>query len=111
MGLQRTDGRPHCEDRQVQLNNLTKEDYMLNGRLPWRIEGDTPVHPVSCSDTPRFGYNLVADPAEIVDAVVKHIIWHKMPLPSQQYPMPGAIERVLVDTDVDYAIKKTPQHS
>ena len=81
------------------------------GRFPARLVGPNQVQGEACSDAPRYPYMVVADPVQIVSAKLLHVIWHKVPLPDSTHPMPGAIDRVLIDDEGDFASGKTPHYA
>ena len=82
------------------------------GRFLAKLVGDQNVQHEACGNAPKHAYMVqVDDPTQIVSAKLQHIIWHKVPLPDTTHPMPGAIDRVLIDNEGDFATGKTPHYA
>jgi hypothetical protein len=75
-------------------------------KLDWRIAGPEKPDQHACGDVPPTAYMVVANSADVVNARVLHVIWHKTGV-----DLPDAIERIIVDTDADKAVGKTPHYA
>jgi hypothetical protein len=77
-----------------------------DAKFKWRITGNDKPCQNACGDIPPTPYMVVADQPDVLHAKVLHVIWHKTAPDIEE-----AIDRVLVDTDIDKAAEKTPHYS
>lgn len=100
---------PRTEERQVvvpkSVGRVDQARKLGTGKLVWRIGGDPKPKANACGPIAPYPYWVEADAADVQDAEVLHIIWHKIP---QAGSPAGAIERVIVDSEGDFAKDKSP---